>query len=206
MHDSVSHVLVQISILSSPHAGKTEVAGDEQLRQIHELSAKGLREIRDLVQELQLQSRQLSESPTNPKMPVDSSWNYTLASNSGGDLEDALQDFAGVLQRSGFKLDLQIRGRLEEISVTKVLVLRDCLREMSTNILKYADSNHPVILLLRVASGAMHLYTANQISPQDTGFPSTNRGLAGIRHRVEALGGSVTTNIDDTSWIISLTL
>lgn len=206
VHDSVSHALVQISILSSPPTGKTEVVGDEQLHWIHELSAQGLREMRDLVQELQLQSRQLSESPTEPKMSVDDYWSDASELITRANLDNSLQEFADALQRSGFKLDLQIRGSLEEISDTKALVLRECLREMTTNALKHANPKHLVILLLRVASGTIHLYSANQISPQDIDFPSTSQGLVGIRHRVKAIGGNVTTSIDDNTWIISITI
>ncbi|MCU9968984.1 sensor histidine kinase [Mobiluncus mulieris] len=206
VHDSVSHALVQISILSSPRTDKTEVVGDEQLRRIHELSARGLREMRDLVQELQLQSKQWSGDSAVSKIAVRTSRGDIPTSIAGADLEDALQEFADTLQRSGFELNLQLRGNLEEVSDTKTLVLRDCLREMATNALKYANPNYPVILLLRTTSERIYLYSANQINPKDMGFPSTNQGLVGIRHRVEAFGGTVTTNIDDTSWIISLTL
>lgn len=206
VHDSVSHALVQISILSSPHTGEAKFTGDKQLHRIHELSARGLREMRDLVQELQLQSQHLSESPTEPKISADNSWNATPAPKSGADLDNALQEFADALQRSGFTFDLQIRGNLKEISDTKALVLRECLREMSTNVLKYADSSRPVILLLRVVSGTLHLYSANQISPKDSNFPSTKQGLVGIRHRIQALGGTVTTNKDDTNWYIAVTI
>ncbi|WP_278971721.1 sensor histidine kinase [Mobiluncus mulieris] len=206
VHDSVSHALVQISILSSPRTGKTEVVGDEQLRRIHELSARGLREMRDLVQEMQLQSKQWSGDSAVSKIAVRTSRGDIPTSIAGADLEDALQEFADTLQRSGFELNLQLRGNLEEVSDTKTLVLRDCLREMATNALKYADPNYPVILLLRTTSERIYLYSANQINPKDMGFPSTNQGLVGIRHRVEALGGTVTTNTDNTSWITALTL
>ncbi|EFM45521.1 histidine kinase [Mobiluncus mulieris] len=206
VHDSVSHALVQISILSSPRTDKTEVVGDEQLRRIHELSARGLREMRDLVQELQLQSKQWSGDSAVSKIAVRTSRGDIPTSIAGADLEDALQEFADTLQRSGFELNLQLRGNLEEVSDTKTLVLRDCLREMATNALKYANPNYPVILLLRTTSERIYLYSANQINPKDMGFPSTNQGLVGIRHRVEALGGTVTTNTDNTSWITALTL
>lgn len=206
VHDSISHALVQISILSSPRASGTEIDGDEQLRRIHELSARGLREMRDMVQELQLQSKQWSEGSAVSKFAVGASRDDIQASLAGADLEDALQDFTDALRSSGFTVDLQIGGRLEDVSASKALILRDCLREMATNALKYADSNHSVILLLRATSGTLRLYSANQISPRDSGFPSTSQGLVGIRHRVEALGGSVITNTDDTTWYIAVTM
>lgn len=206
VHDSVSHALVQISILSDTKPGAPDTTDSGDLRQIHELSAQGLSEIRDLVQELQRQSQQWSGDGDLGKMPTGTSCHETTEATQQTDFAQTLQEFVDSLQRSDFTFDLQIRGNLAEIPSAKAVVLGECLREVGTNALKHADPSHPVILLLRIESGSIHLYCANQVSPQAPEFPSANQGLVGIRQRVEAHGGTVNTDMEDGTWSLTITL
>ncbi|MCI6583932.1 MAG: histidine kinase [Mobiluncus porci] len=202
VHDSISHVLVQISILSEAKLSTVAQDQADHLEQINGLSARGLREMRDLVKELQSRSQQwalLAGGEKAPQMIED-----TADACVNSDFGSVLQEFSDALQRAGFTLELQIQGDTESVPPSTATVLADCLREISTNIMKYADATQPVALLLRINASRVRLYCANEVKDGGANFPSSGHGLVGIKRRVESLGGQVETALDDATWSITI--
>lgn len=202
VHDSISHVLVQISILSEAKLWNDAQGQQDCLEQINGLSARGLREMRDLVKELQSRSQKWTLPAGGEKAPQMRETTADACVNT--DFGSILQEFADALQRAGFTLELQIQGYTEIVPPSKTPVLTDCLREVSTNIMKYADATQPVVLLLRINANRVHLYCANEVKGEDKVFPSSGQGLVGIKRRVKSLGGQVKTGLDDATWSITV--
>ncbi len=202
VHDSISHVLVQISILSGAESSNDKEPTLNHLQQINELAARGLREMRSLVNELQSQAQQSSE-PAGARDYLGGT-QEELESSRNAELGVALQDLAVALQRAGFELELQIQGDTGLISDSKSAVLSDCLREITTNILKHGIASQPVVLLLWISEGRVKLFCANEAKARGRDFPSSGLGLKGIRHRVEARGGRMETSLDSGTWSITV--
>ncbi|PFG18553.1 sensor histidine kinase [Serinibacter salmoneus] len=108
-----------------------------------------------------------------------------------------LRSIAADLERAGFPVELDIEGDLDLVPVSVWQVLSRTMRELGTNVLKYADP--AAIVGVRLVVGEAHLELAVENSVADPGSggqaPSTRAGIAAMRARCEVFGGRVSAGV-----------
>ena len=103
-------------------------------------------------------------------------------------LEDELENASEVLSVAGADCVLELAAAPAEPLVQRALALT--VREGTTNILRHSDATSAAITL-RQANGSYELELTNN-GVTGPGSTSPGSGLAGLRERAEALGGTLT--------------
>ncbi len=111
-----------------------------------------------------------------------------VAGYRGVDLDAELENARDVLELSGAECTLDVDGLPADAEVRRVLAL--AVREATTNILRHSSATRAAI---RISTGpdGVTLAIVNDGSHERTGGDSTSSGLAGLRERVAAIGGTV---------------
>jgi two-component system sensor histidine kinase DesK len=92
-----------------------------------------------------------------------------------------------LIELTGARCD--VRLGLSEIDKETGDVLGWIVREAATNIVRHSDARKCLVELDRL-DGRIHLRVHNDGARRETG-PPRGSGLAGVRHRVETVGGSL---------------
>ena len=79
-------------------------------------------------------------------------------------------------------------------------------REMGANVVRHADPSTPVTLTLRLGPETIRLVSTNRIRMTPGDLPHSGSGVLGMRERLTAIGGELTTLADDGAWIVTATV
>jgi signal transduction histidine kinase len=102
-----------------------------------------------------------------------------------------LQDVPEMARLAGVRLELRLNGATASLSPAVELAAYRVVQETLTNAMKHAPGS-PVQLSIRYGQQAMELEVSNALSAAHHSEPlSGGHGLAGMRHRVEACGGTL---------------
>ncbi|MEQ8833516.1 MAG: GAF domain-containing protein [Miltoncostaeaceae bacterium] len=105
-------------------------------------------------------------------------------------LADAIEEQAASLRRSGTAVDVQLAGVDGTLSGEVEVALYRVVQESLTNIARHSGARHASVVL-SIHDGRVRLVVEDDGSGFDTSAPSRRLGLAGIRERVEMLGGAL---------------
>ena len=153
--------------------------------------ADTLHELRILLYALQKDSHYLSLSNDSPsRHAVD---NIIVSANLvTHDVTDA-----------GFHMSCHIADHIH-LTRAQTLVLSRILREIGANIIRHGNPATPATLTISQNQDCIRILSTNAVSENLNGaLPSSGMGILSMRERLEALGGTLTTSIEDGAWIIS---
>jgi signal transduction histidine kinase len=140
--------------------------------------------IRDRISEMR---RQLSEASVNLR-ELTTRLRPTAIDEHG--LADAIEEQAARLRRAGVAVDVELRG-LEPAPPEEVqTVVFRVAQESMTNIARHSRATHASVVV-SVRDGRLRLVVEDDGVGFDPEAPTRRLGLAGIRERVEMLGGDL---------------
>jgi signal transduction histidine kinase len=105
-------------------------------------------------------------------------------------LGDAIEDQAARLRRAGLQVEVDLRMDGEELPAEIQTLLFRATQEALTNVVRHADARSASVVLTARA-GRLRLVVEDDGHGFDPAAPTSRLGLAGIRERVELLGGRV---------------
>jgi signal transduction histidine kinase len=105
-------------------------------------------------------------------------------------LADAIQEQAARLRRTGINVDVELRGLDEPLPEEMQTVIFRVAQESMTNIARHSEASHASVVV-SVHAGRVRLVVEDDGTGFDVSAPTSRFGLAGIRERVEMLGGTL---------------
>ena len=131
-------------------------------------------------------------------------------------LHDTVEDTAVTLEQlaAEFEEDLEERfdvridlsGSPPFAGAFDVQELRRIFNNLSSNVQKYASTEQPVYLNIRVDNGTLYILQMNSISIEPGQTDSYKLGINSIRRIVQNYSGSVSVQQDAESFSITITL
>ncbi|MGJ3190807.1 sensor histidine kinase [Paenarthrobacter sp. FR1] len=106
-------------------------------------------------------------------------------------LKNELENAREVLSAAGAQCELTIDPVPENPDAHKALAM--AVREATTNILRHSNATLASITLAASANGCILTVSNNGVTSEATGSRTPGNGLAGLRERISALGGSLET-------------
>ncbi|MEU5877567.1 histidine kinase [Spirillospora sp. NPDC047279] len=121
----------------------------------------------------------------------------------GGGLDSLLPPLCHGLTRLGVPVSLDVAGRARGLPPEVVTAVYRIVQESLTNAMRYA-SGAPVAVLIEYVPGAVEVEVVNG-APDDGGAApalGTGRGIAGMRERATALGGTLDAGPEACGWAV----
>lgn len=200
MHDLVAYSMSQTALRAQLAAANTSYS-PEARREFQALESTAA----DALHELRLILRALRRSDEGAESAEVESASTTM----GGlgtvtlDLDNAVRAVVEDLSTAGFPVTYEHPGtdgydRLQATTLSRVA------REMGSNIVRHGDPSGEVTVILAQGPEHLRLVMTNRVAhdaPQ--GFPSSGMGVLGMRERLTAIGGTLTTIEDNGTWMTS---
>ena len=105
-------------------------------------------------------------------------------------LQDAIEEQAARLRREGVQVDLDVRGLSAELPEVVQTVLFRVVQESLTNVARHSGARRASVVV-SARAGRLRLVVEDDGRGFDPAAPTGRFGLAGIRERVELLGGAL---------------
>ena len=193
MHDLVSYSMSQ-TVLRARASSEDPAYSPETKAEFAAIARTGadtLHELRILLHALQKDSHYRSLSNDSPS--IHAIENIIVSANLvTHDVTDA-----------GFHMSYHIADHIN-LTRAQTLVLSRILREIGANIIRHGDPATPATLTISQNQDCIRILSTNAISDNLNGaLPSSGMGILSMRERLETLGGTLTTSIEDGAWIIS---
>jgi len=114
-----------------------------------------------------------------------------------------LDQLLATYRQAGMSLDVEVRGDMTAVAAAPRIVLHDVLRESLTNVAKHARTADATIGIVVDRDGLL-VRVSSELRPG----PAHGRGvgLAGLDHRVAAIGGSFQAHPDEGRWVVEAVL
>lgn len=183
LHDLVGHsftvVLLHLSgtrmlLASSPQDTDEAI---EALRQAEVLGRHGMDELREALMLMHQGSPSLT--PIEPAQ---------------------LDTLLCTYRDAGVRIDIHVDGDIDAVSAAPRMVLHDVLREALTNVAKHARSPEATIRI-GISRESIDVHVENSLGPACP--PARGgMGLAGLDHRVAAIGGTFRAQPDRGRWVV----
>lgn len=116
---------------------------------------------------------------------------------------DPLSEMCGYLEQRGFEIKPVFLFQDTEFDVHEAYVAR-IIDNVTSNIVKYADSAFPVIIRSVYNGDACGIEIENRVKEHAEGEESTKIGLSNIRKMMEKMGGKCHIDERDGSFIMTL--
>lgn len=123
------------------------------------------------------------------------------------DLDAAVRAVSDDVSAAGFDVVFRCVG--EEVpSRLQASTMSRAAREMGANIIRHADRESPVTLTLALGPDVLRLVATNGIAGagDSSGLPRSGTGILGMRERLAAIDGTLTTLAEDGSWMVAATV
>jgi signal transduction histidine kinase len=174
LHDVLAHTVAVINI----QAGVAAHVLDQQPEQAREALGHIKSASRTTLQELRALVGVLRESDgPAPRAPAPGL--------------DALDTLVATVRDAGLSVELEVSGRNGSLPATVDVAAYRILQEALTNVIKHAGPA-PVQVSIQQENGRLKLSVVNGGDQQGNGHgEGTGHGIAGMRERVAALGGSL---------------
>jgi signal transduction histidine kinase len=105
-------------------------------------------------------------------------------------LEDAIAELAAHLRRTGVHVDIDLRGLGPGLPEEVETVLFRVVQEALTNVSRHSGAKR-VSVVISARAGRLRLVVEDDGRGFDPEAPTSRLGLAGIRERIELLGGGL---------------
>lgn len=114
---------------------------------------------------------------------------------------------AETLRDNGFRVSVSVDPLSDELPAPTLRTLTRVMQECVTNILRYGRRDGACTLTLDVGTHEVTLRIANALPARRRSSPlSLGYGLAGIRERVDLLGGRFAVTADAGTWVVEVAL
>nr|WP_255422359.1 histidine kinase [Tessaracoccus sp. MC1627] len=114
---------------------------------------------------------------------------------------------AETLRDNGFRVSVSVDPLSDELPAPTLRTLTRVMQECVTNILRYGRRDGACHLTLDVGTHDVTLRIANAMPARRRSSPlSLGYGLAGIRERVDLLGGRFAVTADAGTWVVEVAL
>ena len=107
-------------------------------------------------------------------------------------LYDLLSETCSYLEEKGFQTEVHMDWEEKRIRADRTYVVR-ILDNITSNIVKYACKNEPVVICCDVSCGAVRLTFVNGIGIPEGTVESTRIGLVNVKNMMERMGGTCRT-------------
>ncbi|WP_243106834.1 sensor histidine kinase [Actinomyces lilanjuaniae] len=194
MHDLVAYSMSQ-TVLRARSAAADPSYPEDVRQELHAISATAA----DALHELRLVLRVLRRTQAGSTLEDPSATSQTVVVG----LDAALQAVADDLSASGFSVTLRSTDegecpRLQAVTLSRVA------REMGSNIMRHGTTDQSVTITLAKETNQVCLVMTNGTSPNPAhDLPTSGTGLLGMRERLAAVDGSLSTREEDGSWTAS---
>ena len=123
------------------------------------------------------------------------------------DLDAAVRAVSDDVSAAGFDVVFRCVGE-ETPSRLQASAMSRAAREMGANIIRHADRESPVTLTLALGPDVLRLVSTNGIAGagDSPGLPRSGTGILGMRERLAAIDGTLTTLAEDGSWMVAATV
>lgn len=191
MHDLVAYSMSQTALRAQRAAADPSypMAARNEFTALENTASDALHELRLLLRTLR------QEAPAQ---------NIAEATGLGRvvvDLGAAVRAISDDVADAGFDITFRCLGETVPTR-SQASTLSRVAREMGANIVRHGDPSAPVTLTLSLGEEAIRLVSTNRIHDV-TNLPRSGTGLLGMRERLAAIDGTLTTLADDGSWIIT---
>jgi signal transduction histidine kinase len=105
-------------------------------------------------------------------------------------LADAIEEQAARLRRAGVAVDVELRGLEPPLPEEVQTVIFRVAQESMTNIARHSEATHASVVV-SVHEGRVRLVVEDDGRGFDPSAPTARLGLAGIRERIQMLGGQL---------------
>lgn len=105
---------------------------------------------------------------------------------------DLLSETCSYLEEKGFQTEVHMDWEAKRIRADRTYVVR-ILDNITSNIVKYACKNEPVVICCDVSCGAVRLTFVNGIGIPEGTVESTRIGLVNVKNMMERMGGTCRT-------------
>ena len=197
MHDLIAYSMSQTALRAQRAAADTTYpdAARSEFAALEVTAADALHELRLLLRTLRRAA---------PELALD----VTQAIGSGHvvtDLGAAVRAVSDDIAAAGFDITYQCGGNASPTR-SQASTLSRVAREMGANVVRHAEPTAPVTMTLRLGPEAIRLVSTNRIRMTPADLPHSGSGVLGMRERLTAIGGELTTLADDGAWIVTATV
>ncbi|WP_229118603.1 sensor histidine kinase [Actinomyces israelii] len=197
MHDLIAYSMSQTALRAQRAAADASYpeAARQEFAALETTAADALHELRLLLRTLRRAAPELALDVTHA----------TGLGHVVTDLGAAVRAVSDDIAASGFDVTYQCRGTASPTR-SQASTLSRVAREMGANVVRHAEPSAPVTLTLRLGPEAIRLVSTNRIRTTPGDLPHSGSGVLGMRERLTAIGGELTTLADDGAWIVTATV
>lgn len=197
MHDLIAYSMSQTALRAQRAAADTSYpeAARQEFAALETTAADALHELRLLLRTLRRAAPELALDVTHA----------TGLGHVVTDLGAAVRAVSDDIAAAGFDVTYQCRGTASPTR-SQASTLSRVAREMGANVVRHAEPSAPVTLTLRLGPEAIRLVSTNRIRTTPGDLPHSGSGVLGMRERLTAIGGELTTLADDGAWIVTATV
>lgn len=191
LHDTVAHTLSLIS-LRAQRAELREEATPEDLRFFAEASAQSVQELRAIMSLLRSEADEERES--SRRVPL---------------LSETVEAAVARLRSAEFLVSLTVDGDLDAVPASRVATLDKVAREAINNVIKHGIRGSNCRVLVGVADCEVTLAIINRVpveQPEVVTDPHLALGVTGMRERVAALGGTLSSERVGNNWVMQVSM
>ena len=197
MHDLIAYSMSQTALRAQRAAADASYpeAARQEFAALETTAADALHELRLLLRTLRRAAPELALDVTHA----------TGLGHVVTDLGAAVRAVSDDIAAAGFDVTYQCRGTASPTR-SQASTLSRVAREMGANVVRHADPSTPVTLTLRLGPETIRLVSTNRIRMTPGDLPHSGSGVLGMRERLTAIGGELTTLADDGAWIVTATV
>lgn len=197
MHDLVAYSMSQTALRAQRAATDASYPPEvrEEFMALESTASDALHELRLLLRTLRQTEPALGRS-------IETS---TGLGHAVTDLGEAIRVISDDIAAAGFKVTYRCLGEARP-SRLQATTLSRVAREMSANIIRHGDPASPVTVTLSLGPEVIRLVTTNGVGSAVPRLPRSGVGVLGMRERLAAIDGTLTTLAEDNAWITTATI
>ena len=197
MHDLVAYSMSQTALRAQRAATDTSYPPQvrEEFMALESTASDALHELRLLLRTLRQTEPALGRS-------IETS---TGLGHAVTDLGEAIRVISDDITAAGFEVTYRCLGEARP-SRLQATTLSRVAREMSANIIRHGDPASPVTVTLSLGPEVIRLVTTNGVGSAVPRLPRSGVGVLGMRERLAAINGTLTTLAEDNAWITTATI
>ena len=197
MHDLVAYSMSQTALRAQRAATDTSYPPQvrEEFMALESTASDALHELRLLLRTLRQTEPALGRS-------IETS---TGLGHAVTDLGEAIRVISDDIAAAGFEVTYRCLGEARP-SRLQATTLSRVAREMSANIIRHGDPASPVTVTLSLGPEVLRLVTTNGVGSAVPRLPRSGVGVLGMRERLAAIDGTLTTLAEDNAWITTATI
>lgn len=197
MHDLVAYSMSQTALRAQRAATDANYPPEvrEEFMALESTASDALHELRLLLRTLRQTEPALGRS-------IETS---TGLGHAVTDLGEAIRIISDDIAAAGFEVTYRCLGEARP-SRLQATTLSRVAREMSANIIRHGDPASPVTVTLSLGPEVLRLVTTNGVNSSVPRLPRSGVGVLGMRERLAAIDGTLTTLAEDNAWITTATI